>query len=80
MNVSGVVHETGQSAITSSTANGDSSSMFMQLLLAQLQNQDPMSPMDGNQLASQMVQLNLLEEVTQIQQAVTQLTTKPSGQ
>ena len=38
-----------------------------------------MSPMDGNQLASQMVQLNLLDEVTQIQQAVAQMTPS-SGQ
>ena len=37
-----------------------------------------MSPMDGNQLASQMVQMNLLDQVTQIQQDVSQLTAAPS--
>jgi flagellar basal-body rod modification protein FlgD len=71
--------DTTGSTTTSTSTTGDSSSMFMQLLLAQLQNQDPMSPMDGNQLASQMVQLNLLDEVTQIQQDVAQMTSTPAS-
>jgi flagellar basal-body rod modification protein FlgD len=65
----------GNTTQTTSSTSNDTSSEFMQLLLAQLQNQDPMSPMDGNQLASQMVQMNLLDQVTQIRQAVAQLTT-----
>lgn len=80
MNVAATTYaDTTGSSTTSSSTTSDTSSVFMQLLLAQLQNQDPMSPMDGNQLASQMVQLNLLDEVTQIQQDVAQLTPS-SGQ
>ncbi len=79
MNVTGTTHaDTAGSGTTSASTASSTSSPFMQLLLAQLQNQDPMSPMDGNQLASQMVQLNLLDEVTQIQQDVAQLGSTPA--
>lgn len=71
--------DTAASKTPSTSRSGDSSSTFMQLLLAQLQNQDPMSPMDGDQLASQMVQLNLLDEVTQIQQTVAQMASTPAS-
>ncbi len=75
MNVTGTNYaDTAASGTTSSSTTSSTDSTFMQLLLAQLQNQDPMSPMDGNQLASQLVQMNLLDEVTQIQQEVSQLT------
>src|SRR5271157_105734 len=36
--------------------------MFMQLLVAQLQNQDPMSPADGTQFVTQLAQLQQLEQ------------------
>jgi flagellar basal-body rod modification protein FlgD len=79
MNVTSATHaDTAGSGTTSASTTSSTSSVFMQLLLAQLQNQDPMSPMDGNQLASQMVQLNLLDEVTQIQQDVAQLGSAPA--
>lgn len=80
MNVSSIMKAdtAGDTTQTTSSTSSDTSSEFMQLLLAQLQNQDPMSPMDGNQLASQMVQMNLLDQVTQIQQDVSQLTAAPS--
>ncbi len=82
MNVTSATQaDTAGTKTTSTSTSSDTSSTFMQLLLAQLQNQDPMSPMDGNQLASQMVQLNLLDQVTQIQQDVAQMTSTPaSGQ
>ena len=80
MNVTSATHaDTSGSTTPTTSTTSDTSSVFMQLLLAQLQNQDPMSPMDGNQLASQMVQLNLLDEVTQIQQDVAQLGSTPAA-
>lgn len=36
----------------------DISNSFMQLLVAQMQNQDPTNPMDNNQLTSQLAQFN----------------------
>jgi flagellar basal-body rod modification protein FlgD len=36
---------------------------FLQLLVAQLQNQDPVNPMDGAQFASQLAQFNSVEQL-----------------
>jgi flagellar basal-body rod modification protein FlgD len=36
--------------------------MFLQLLVAQLENQDPMSPADGTQFVTQLAQLQQLEQ------------------
>ncbi len=36
--------------------------MFLQLLVAQLKNQDPMSPADGTQFVTQLAQLQQLEQ------------------
>jgi flagellar basal-body rod modification protein FlgD len=40
--------------------------MFLQLLVAQLKNQDPMSPTDGTQFVSQLAQFSELEQVIAI--------------
>ena len=45
---------------------------FMTLLVAEIQNQDPTQPMDPTTFMSQLVQLNELEQVTAINQAVQQ--------
>ncbi|WP_434614057.1 flagellar hook assembly protein FlgD [Arthrobacter sp. A5] len=39
-------------------------SMFMSLLVTQLQNQDPSSPMDTNQMIGQTTQLAMMEKLT----------------
>ena len=38
---------------------------FMQLLVAQIQNQDPLSPMDNQQFTTQITQFTMLEEMEQ---------------
>ena len=51
---------------TSSTANQSTSlgkNDFLKLLVAQLQNQDPLSPTDTSQFMSQLSQLGSLEEL-----------------
>ncbi|WP_261166300.1 flagellar hook capping FlgD N-terminal domain-containing protein [Microbacterium sp. Marseille-Q6965] len=40
------------------------SEVFLQLLVAQLQNQDPSSPMDTNEMISQSTQLAMMEQLT----------------
>jgi flagellar basal-body rod modification protein FlgD len=40
------------------------SEVFMKLLVTQLRNQDPSSPMDTNQMISQQTQLAMMEQVT----------------
>lgn len=54
--------------------------MFMQLLVAQLKNQDPMSPSDGTQFVAQLAQFEQLEQsansgtdITAIRQDLDQL-------
>ena len=46
---------------------------FMTLLVAQLQNQDPLEPMDGSEFMSQLVQLQSLAELTQIRAGLGEL-------
>jgi flagellar basal-body rod modification protein FlgD len=42
------------------------SSVFMSLLVTQLQNQDPSSPMDTNAMIEQTTQLAMMEKLTQM--------------
>src|SRR5262249_50657369 len=39
---------------------------FMKLLIAQMKNQDPMNPMQGDQMAAQLAQFSSLEQLQQI--------------
>jgi flagellar basal-body rod modification protein FlgD len=48
---------------------------FMQLLIAQLQNQDPTSPMDGSQMAAQLAQFSSLEQLQNINTTLTSQST-----
>jgi flagellar basal-body rod modification protein FlgD len=53
---------------TSSSSGTGIDSMFMQLLITQLQNQDPLSPMDPSTFVTQLVGVNTLDQVSQINQ------------
>jgi flagellar basal-body rod modification protein FlgD len=44
--------------------------MFLQLLVAQLQNQSPLDPVDPTQFTSQLVQFNMLDQLSQINQTL----------
>jgi flagellar basal-body rod modification protein FlgD len=64
---------TGQSS--GSTTNAASTSvdknMFLQLLVAQLQNQDPLNPSDGTQFVTQLAQFQQLEQTVNSGQDIT---------
>jgi len=47
------------------TSAATSQSVFLQLLVAQLKNQDPESPADGTQFVTQLAQFTTLEQTTQ---------------
>ena len=51
---------------SSSTSGKGLDTMFMQLLITQLQNQDPLSPMDASTFVNQLVGVNTLDQVSQI--------------
>ena len=54
-------------ASTSGLPSGQTlNNMFLQLLVAQLQNQDPTSPLDPSQFVGQLAQFSELSEVTSI--------------
>ena len=55
------------SSVTSAaqTANLANESTFLQLLVAQLQNQDPSNPADGTQFVTELAQFTTLSEDTE---------------
>ena len=67
MGVTATNAATGNGA-TTTTSRKDSvdNQMFLQLLVAQLRNQDPMNPMDNQQFIAQMAQLQAVDQLTSI--------------
>src|ERR1700733_15003056 len=62
--------QTGSAALNSLTANfGD----FLNMLMTQLQNQDPSSPMDTNQFTTELVQFSSVEQQIDTNTDLTQL-------
>ena len=60
-------------AATSSTAfTGFTQDTFLKLFVAQLQNQDPMEPMDNYEFTSQLAQMGQLEQLTNLNSAFEQ--------
>ena len=66
--ISSISATTGAAAQTSSGSTASSASttvdknMFLQLLVAQLRNQDPLNPSDGTQFVAQLAQFQQLEQ------------------
>ena len=60
------------SGSSSSTSSTDSiGSTFLNLLVSELQNQDPTAPMDSTAMVGQMISLNQLDQLTSINQTLT---------
>jgi flagellar basal-body rod modification protein FlgD len=60
---------------TAATGPQADKDMFMKLLVAQLKNQDPLSPQDGAAFVAQLAQFNSLEQLTNIRQSIDELVT-----
>jgi flagellar basal-body rod modification protein FlgD len=71
----------GSTSLSSASASATqvSEQQFLQLLVAQLQNQDPLNPMDGTQFVSQLAQFSELEQMIGVNQGVQQLVTDASS-
>jgi len=67
------------SAATSPTDPLASESTFLTLLVSQLQNQDPMNPVDSNQFVSQLTQYSQLEQLIGIHSDTTSLSKTASA-
>lgn len=68
MSVNGVSNQSGTSTYDSGvTANDNTAAgmndLFMQLLVAQIQNQDPLNPTDGTEYVSQLAQLTQVQSM-----------------
>ena len=64
---------------TSKTAQTDASASqdrFLKLLVAQLNNQDPMNPMDNAQMTSQMAQINTVSGIQQLNETIKSMATQ----
>jgi flagellar basal-body rod modification protein FlgD len=57
-------YNTSSSSSTTSSSSTDDSNMFLQLMLQQLQNQDPTEPTDNTEWLSQLAQYSSLEQMT----------------
>jgi flagellar basal-body rod modification protein FlgD len=69
MNVTSATDSTSKSSSTSSTTSTSSTGVdyntFLQLLIAEMKNQDPTNPMDTSQYMSQFAQLSSVEQAMQ---------------
>lgn len=67
---------TSSSDTSSSGLTGtDAGTTFLNLLVKELQNQDPDSPVDSTQMVGQMISLNQLDQLISINQTLTTATT-----
>ena len=69
MNVPSATDATSNTSSTTSTSSTSSSNgvdynTFLQLLIAEMKNQDPTNPMDTSQYMSQFAQLSTVEQAT----------------
>ena len=58
------------SAATPTTNEAGSADRFLKLLVTQMQNQDPLNPMDNAQITSQMAQINTVNGISQLNTTV----------
>lgn len=74
MSVSGVTGTNSSSNTGTSTTTSSSSVLgqdaFLKLLITQLQNQDPLSPMDNTDFIAQMAQFSALEQMSQVREEI----------
>ena len=75
-----------QSGVTTPPASADplaNESTFLTLLVSQLKNQDPLSPVDSNQFVTQLTQYSQLEQLIGIHSdttSISKVTTAPPVQ
>lgn len=75
----GAVANASSSSSPGSTAPGQpTNDMFLTLLTAQLKNQSPLNPVDPMQFTTELVQFNMLDQLTQINGVLQQMSGTPA--
>ena len=85
--VSSLLSSTSASAASSTTSSSSSSATsslgmdaFLQLLVTQLQYQDPLSPMDDKEFVAELAQFSSVEQLTEINSGIDKLSTQGKEQ
>lgn len=73
MDVSTINGSSGATTTASAATPDDGSDRFLKLLVAQMQNQDPMNPLDNAQVTSQMAQISTVTGIEKLNGTVTGL-------
>lgn len=82
MAVTTVAPNTATTSATSTPTGGatknaaDTQDRFLKLLVAQMQNQDPMNPMDNAQVTSQMAQIQTVSGISTLDNSIKSLSTQ----
>lgn len=69
----------GTGSGNSATSSSSLQTTFLNLLITELQNQDPTSPVDPTQMVGQMVSLNQLDQLISINQTLQGMTSASTG-
>ncbi|NKJ45968.1 flagellar biosynthesis protein FlgD [Burkholderia sp. SG-MS1] len=77
--MNGTNSSTSSSSSTSGTSATDLQNTFLQLLVAQLKNQDPTNPMDSSQMTSQLAQISTVQGISQLNTSLSSLSTQLSA-
>lgn len=72
-NIFNQINQTNQSNSKATSADESDSEMFMKLMIAQLQNQDPTSPADTSDFMQQIASMSTVESIANLSTSVDQL-------
>jgi flagellar basal-body rod modification protein FlgD len=76
--IQGAVNTTAQKSPAASTMEGQD--RFLKLLVAQMQNQDPLNPMDNAEVTTQLAQLNTVNGIERLNTTLAQMAATSSAQ
>jgi flagellar basal-body rod modification protein FlgD len=77
--MNGTSSASSSSSSTSATSGSSLQNTFLQLLVTQLQNQDPTNPMDSSQMTSQLAEINTVTGIQQLNTSLASLSTQLSA-
>lgn len=77
---SGASASDGSGAITQAAGGAMGETQFVKLLVTEMQNQDPLNPMDGKELAVQLAQFSSVEQLMNVNTKLDDLTAAVKAQ